>query len=279
MIPDIFVSENTELLRYFSSDAVFVSSYPGPTGPYFRYRGEGYGGVDENGVWDGTGKWIDALEVPAGGALTNSLFSFVGPGWNVYNQSEHVGEAIALLDYLFTPDVAISMQYGPEGLLWTNSGSGPVLLEEYIDAYKTTGTSALRPSNDTRAEETDSGGVTAPFPMAGLLWAVPSSLFGSPEFREYRYFTDSVAARYFPGPEIPLDPGLRFTADQDYHSDRAKLMIGLQTLVEGDIAQFIAGQKSFDEWDDFIENCRELGADRLLDLHNANSEVFSGEMF
>ena len=109
--PDAITARDDTTLRSFASNTVFLTPHTGPTGPYFRAMSQTYGGLTTDGEWDGLGQWVAALPLPpapGGGPrwAGAARFSSAGPGWLVSTQGDHVGEAIALLDFLYSEEAA-----------------------------------------------------------------------------------------------------------------------------------------------------------------------------
>ena len=277
LLADFFSLRPDDIPRLMSNDVVFVSTYAGLTGPYFRFYGEEYGELNDAGEWNKRGKWIESMRPPtdpdgSGGKLTSSLHSYVGGGWHVNNQSAHVAEAIALLDFLFEPETALSVQLGPSGLIWDSGDAGPYLKPDYAEAYAGGALTAVTNLADEK-------GVVIGSPLIGLARSTPFDLFGTPSFPEYRYYLNSVAATYRPGFQIPLDPGLSISQSEDFISDRVDIIVSLQTHIESQVARFIIGQRSLDEFEDFKEECRSRGADDLLKYYAENTKLIADPIF
>lgn len=277
LLPEIFASAKDETRRLFASDTVFVSSYSGGSGVNFAFMGSEYGSLTTEGEWDGNGKWVESMPIPGTsgdrvGRVTSDLYSFVRGGWNIYNQSEHVAEAIALLDFLFDPINALSADLGPDGVVWSSTEMGPALLEEYAVLYASGGIRAIREHAREKGVETGSA-------LAGLSYAVPTGFFGVPEQKELRYFLSTDAGSYLPGVSISLNPGLRVSTDADFDFDRASAIVALDSFAQGQVAQFILGKRPFDEFEQFKTELTRQGGDKLLELYRENSNIFTGEMF
>jgi putative aldouronate transport system substrate-binding protein len=52
-------------------------------------------------------------------------------------------------------------------------------------------------------------------------------------------------------------------------SEHSGLKTTIDTYVNENAGLFISGQKSFDEWDAFIAQIKELGADRAVEIEQA----------
>ena len=60
------------------------------------------------------------------------------------------------------------------------------------------------------------------------------------------------------------DPVIKFT---DTQSEQAKLLYtSLNDYTNSMIVKFIYGEESLDNWDAYVNKCKELGSDKLLEL-------------
>ena len=105
--PSVFISSESNVRTNFQKELIFLAPYRGLTGPFFPFTGNEYGSVDAEGNWDGFGKWISNLRIPAasdgGGQWIDArLYTGVGDGWLVYNQSSYAAEALAFLDFFYS---------------------------------------------------------------------------------------------------------------------------------------------------------------------------------
>ena len=202
------------------------------------------------------------------GSATAQLSTNVQSGWLIYNQSEYVSEAIALLDFLFSEEAAVAMALGPEGIAWDSDGGTVILKSEFVDEYLYNGKQKV---SDLLAEKD----IDLSFPLRGLSWSFFDNL-GYPQFPLFSYYIIADVANNRPGVEIPLQPGLVLSAESDFLREKAELLIVLKTHIETQIAQFFIGGRSLSEYDDFKEELKIKGADILLQLYKDNSRM--GEM-
>ena len=270
MSPDIVSAREDSTSGDFSNNTMFLAPYYGPTGPYFRFDGD-YGKVTPEGKWNGEGAWISSLPLPpppSGGTakVSTRRFSSAADGWLVYNQSKHVGEAVAMLDLLFTDEASRILGLGPVGTAWRLSGSKVELLEPYRAAYLGGGTASL-------SEKLKAAGIETAFPLKGLVFDFFGAL-GYPEDASYRYYLQHDAAVNRLGVDLYAETGLRIpTYDKDFADQRGKAVVSLQTQIESQVAKFIMGQRNLDEYGAFKEELRKMGAEQLLELFRAHATV------
>ncbi len=274
MSPDTFVMKDADLRGMFSTDTVFLAPYTGPTGPSFGYTGSGYGALGEDGEWNGEGKWIDAMPLPKGPNGDRPRFSsrfldVADDGWLVYNQSEHVGEAVALVDFLFSTEAALVLELGPPGMVWETDGDGAALKEPFEAAYRTGWTDGLR-------AEIAKSGIPIGSPFAGLRPDL-IGLFGVPEVERLEYYISHDMQQNLPGVDVLYHPGVRFPDDYDFRSDRASILVSLQTEIESKIAMVVSGQKPFSILTELVDDMRKYG-DKLLDMYNTWCVIPDGDL-
>ena len=60
------------------------------------------------------------------------------------------------------------------------------------------------------------------------------------------------------------DPGLKFSEEQN---EKVQLLCtGLNDYTESMIVKFIYGEESFDNWQNFVDKCKQLGSDELIEI-------------
>jgi putative aldouronate transport system substrate-binding protein len=270
MSPEIVTVREDFTTRDFSNNRVFMTPYIGFTGPYFTFVGD-YGAVTPEGTWNGEGAWVSSLRLPpppSGGTAKVSArrFSSAGDGWLVYNQSKHVGEALAMLDLLFTEEASRAFSLGPEGTVWRRTGSRIELLEPYRQAYREGGTAPL-------AEKMKAAGLDTTFPLKGFAFGFFGA-FGYPENPSIRYLLRNDLAANRLGVDISAETGLRIPHyDEEFTKQRVTSVTTLQTYIESQVARFIIGQRAIDEYGAFKEELGKMGADDLLQLYRERCTV------
>ena len=274
--PDSIIADSTQVARAFATDGVFLAPYTRPTGPNFAPTGDGYGGVTEEGRWDGTGRWIAPLELPAapGGGQRWAgprRVSPVGPGWLVHSQGDHVGEAIALLDFLFTDEAAAVLALGPVDTHWSYEDGSMVLSQAARAAYDRNGIAGL-------ARHVAESDTAAGIPVRGRELDYYGA-FGYPESPRIRYHLQHDIALNEPGRWVMEEPGVRIPSDdEEFTSARIGVVVSLRSHIESQVANFVVGRRDLSEYDEFVEEARRMGADRLLDLYNSRAAIPSPDI-
>lgn len=262
---DLFTAKDEDIARLFLKELIFFAPYGHLSGPSFRYPGENYGALGEDGEWNGEGKWIEAMALPSAPdgtkrPLATGYKNVSGKGWSIYNQAAHVGEAIALIDLLFSPVTAATIALGPAGNAWTEDGGVVLVKEKYHAAYRDGGTQTL----DSAISD---DGIKTGSTVFGLKFGYREVL-GVPELPRYKYFLNHDLGMNKLGVDILLQPGYRVPIHYDFQEDRATAMVSVQTTVESELANFISGKKPLSEYDDFLAQVDKYGARDLVDLYN-----------
>ena len=98
-----------DLLRLLGAERAFVVPWSGRTGPELA-GSRGYGGLTEDGDWDGAGAWLGPLRLPHSrgkrGWIAPRAWNAVSPGWAVTSASPRAETAVAFLDLLLDEEVA-----------------------------------------------------------------------------------------------------------------------------------------------------------------------------
>lgn len=262
---DAFIVREDITTRYFSNDIAFMAPYRGYTGPYFRFGGE-YGDVDENGDWDGNGAWVSSMPLPKNSDGRTGWYDpeFVGPvgsGWMVYNQSDHVAEAIALLDLMYEEQTALIAELGPPGAAWgATEDTGVALLEPYREAYDAGGIGAVR----SKLQES---GWEGNVPLRGRYWGYYDNL-GYPRMPQFSYLLNNDIGLSVPGRTLIAQPPVRNRLSEDTRNELAGMIVNLQSHLESMVSRFIMGSRPPAEYEAFVEELREMGAERLVDAYN-----------
>ena len=269
--PDMMVNRDDMSRGWFMSETIFAAPSLQASGPMYAGFFDDYGNLGPDGEWDGTGKWITSMPIPAprsGARVTASpgLRSSVEPGWCVYTQSDHVGEAIALLDFLFTTEAALISEYGPEGILWTyGDGGEPRLIPEIKSPYNPDGTRSIE-------EYLRAASLTVGFPLRGLVFD-DRRLLGLDLRPEYRHYV----SRDVPASPIVLNPGITYGRAPDFGDKTADIRVSLDTAITSGVAQFISGKRPMEEYDAFVAGLDRYGLSKLLDLYRESTSTIGLE--
>lgn len=266
--PNAIAGSDEQAYRNFANDVVFLAPYPGPTGPLFRFPSEDYGGLTDEGEWDGSGPWVSSLSLPPapdGGPryVSSQRWSPVEPGWLVYTQGEHVGTALAFLDFLFSEEASAVLALGPPGEHWAWADGAIDLSVAARTAYDEGGLLELQ-----RAI-----GLTSIGPLSGKAFDA-YGLLGYPQNPRFQYFLANDLAHNEPGRDVMVEPGVRIPLDdEEFSSRRIDAVVTLQSHVESQVANFVVGRRPLSEYDEFLEQSRSMGAQRLVDLYNERAVI------
>lgn len=188
----------------------------------------------------------DVVSTSFEGGLTSCAF-MIGNG-------ENVGEVIAYVDWLYSPEGQKMTSWGKEGESYEVAKDGTKSFKEgFIDAQ---------------------GGWTG----AGL---GASSVYGIFDFEAYKaacepYLAESITLAEQFKEKTTRQPVLVFTEDEDlmYITYAA----GMYNYACGEWYKFVCGQRDFAEWDQVLDRCKKVyGYDILLELHQTAYERLKQE--
>lgn len=262
---DLLVDSQTPVYQFYTRGSVLMGPLYGFTGPYFPYDKSEYGRLNDQGSWNGEQAWIASLPLPvtsSGKSPRSSadLFSYVSAGWMVYNQSPYVAEALALLDFFYSPETSAVLALGPEGIAWKRSAPDEIsLTDPYNGIYRQNGKGTV---TETLAERNL---VSAPL-TAGYMFPWYRT-FGYPEDPGFRYLLNNDFRHNTPGKEIIAQPGIYIPSNRSrFIDDRVNLVMALESKILETVSKFIIGQKPLEEYPDFLKGIEELGSD-LVSLY------------
>lgn len=256
----------------FLLDQIFVAYWSGTTGlsfrPHFRFLQREYGGLTQTGDWDKNGVWISAMKIPENrakkrGWISPRVWKNVTSGWLVSRDSAYVGELLAFCDLLFDPKIALTLQLGPEGLIWDYKREWPVL-KPFI---KTPG----NPDGEiSYADYLREENVTVGIPIIGLQ-ADLTDLFGLKSSPLYKYHRRYEIDTYYGQGSVMTQPLPKLIADNRTMTLISSTQARIMRIVETELMKFIMGSRSMDEYDLFLEELKDIGTDRLVEMLNNNS--------
>ena len=212
---------------------------------------------------------IKGMEIPKGTTGKNYLLwgsRAGGPGWGTcFNAKTKYPELIAaLVNYMWSDENILAMNYGIEGETYTKDASGnPKFLPDWNTAITPTGYKDLN----------NWGLGSGVFPHAGVN-------FQSVRFNRYYDLgilgEAAVQVRAlrdgkYSGQILEFDPNEYmdkvFTAAEN--DQIGKIMGPANTYVEENVSKFVKGQRSFDDWPAFVQELKNMGVEKAVEIFNA----------
>ncbi|MGI2295705.1 extracellular solute-binding protein [Paenibacillus sp. GXUN7292] len=182
------------------------------------------------------------MEPPAGpnGKQLNASVHFLETGLTVASTSKKIPEVMKFMDFYYTEEAREMASWGKEGVTFTKENG----IKKIVPEYKEIG--ELR----TKTGLATDGAYTWIDYDAHLSMATP-------ELQEaYKQ------ARKFDAPFQP-NPAL----NQKESEVISLTGEAIEKHREENIAQFIFGNKSFDKWDDYVNEANKLGVDKILEIY------------
>ena len=165
--------------------------------------------------------------------------------------------AIAMMrwvDYLYSEEGSWLIHYGPEGHIWEPSPNNPDLA-----VY-------IQPDDGRNVEEVRGGEITPDCGVACPKWVRPTTEGAWDDVQQQARIAWSEK-NLNPYAKLVL-PDMYFTEDEQAELD--VLSTDLAKYMTENNAKFITGDKSFDEWDAYVEGYKGMGIDRMLEIYQAS---------
>ena len=181
---------------------------------------------------------------------------FVNMGCAVITTScENVELAARLLDYAYSDEGHMLFNFGIEGTSYTMENGEPVYTDLILNNPDLSITHAM--SGYIRAN------YNGPFVQDE---AYADQYYVLDEQKEaLAVWSDTNADKHIIPPVTP-------TVEES--KEQAQIMNEINTYRDEMTLKFILGNRSFDEWDDYVETIREMNLDRVLEIQNAALERY-----
>lgn len=190
----------------------------------------------------------DPLMVPANARFDGTRILAID------HQSENAVDVIKFIDYLYSEEGMLLMQYGVEGETFEYVDGEPEYLVKFDDvAASPVGTPVWAFHQDR---------LTFPVPMNNDAY-----------YSFLDEFTESFASEYF-GEYTEPRVTLRYNADE--LGERSDLMAGLEPFIEAELTKFATGDRSLDTWAEFIDEVNSRGYERLVEIDQGAWERMNG---
>lgn len=212
---------------------------------------------------------IKGMEVPKGPDGKRYLLwggRAGGPSWGTcFNANTKYPELIAaIVNYLWSDENIMFMNYGIEGETYSRDASGnPKFLPDWNTAITPTGYKDLN----------NWGLNSGVFPHAGVTFQA---------VRFNRYYDLNILAEAavhvralrdgkYTAQIVEFDPNEYmdrvFTAAEN--DQIGKIMGPANTYVEENVSKFVKGQRSFDDWPNFVAELKNMGVEKAVEIYNA----------
>ena len=200
--------------------------------------------------YDGTKGIFDLLvpvKAPNGKQYYRGVDSLDGI-YGITRNCEHPDLVFAMMDYLFQDDMVKLANMGIKGVDWDEDASGNITIDEALL------------NDETHANELGTNPRCVPFEqnVVGI----------DPQFPKWHQEENAVIRNYIEAPLIwtPVNDEDNAVYEQ-YYTD-------LNKYWWEEIAKFVAGVESLDNWDSYVQHCKDMGQDKLLEvfLHSQEAE-------
>jgi len=255
--PEITQSDEEAVAKFINGRSAMISTNTNVINTELR-QGAADLGIDLN---------IKMITVPAGPAGSNIPGSLLGPGIVLNNNIRNNPNFLAILQFV---DWLYASEEGREFAQWGVEADTP-LAEALGEATWTRGPDGLRTCVNNISQPGCVGNtgdaLNATFGFQDGVWMqnwggsndlVQSTL--SEENREW--FANMAATQNV----LPVNPPAPFT---ELESEQVNLIQGpVQDATETGVAQFIMGIRPMSDWDSFVTEIRNLGADQIVEMQN-----------
>lgn len=181
---------------------------------------------------------------------------FVNMGCAVITTScENVELAARLLDYAYGEEGHMLFNFGIEGVSYTMESGEPIYTDLILKNPDLSITHA----------------------MSGYIRANYNGPFVQDEAYADQYYTldeqkEALAVWSDTNADKHIIPPVTPTVDES--KEQAQIMNEINTYRDEMTLKFILGNKSFDEWDDYVETIKGMNLDRVLEIQNAALERY-----
>jgi putative aldouronate transport system substrate-binding protein len=195
--------------------------------------------------------------------------------------SKAVDAALRAIDWLYSDEGSMQMQYGPRGRWWDYDKSYPggikfnvqqaikdELIIDQVDQWAAKNGKTMEelyPNGNKESLSWGYGPYTNPITTNAMRMFLTPFL---PDQKDLAAIVpDSIDFYVKNGAVKEPEPIVVFT--QDEIDQLVSLRTALNTFVQENVQQFINGVKPLSQWADFTAGCKRLGSDKLVALFNA----------
>jgi putative aldouronate transport system substrate-binding protein len=199
---------------------------------------------------------------PNGLAVTNwGTRDTGGPGWGVTisSKTKYPDLAVALVDNLYSDDSLVFFNYGIQGVTYQKAADGAL---SFLPEWNT----AINPNGYKDLDKFGLGSALIPYAHNNLT-AARFARYYAPEvlamasYQLRGLYNGKITTQVLEFARPPVT-----TVEGDLIG---KTEGPINTYMEENVVKFIKGQRSFDDWDKFVQDVKNLGVQKILDIYNA----------
>jgi putative aldouronate transport system substrate-binding protein len=246
LIDKTYINKNTDEFRAKISKNLVGMFYAWPM------SGLGFANTAIQKV-DPNAKYVAMLPVkgPNGDRFKERPQSMVGPRIVITSANKHQAETIKYLDYVYSKEGNILMNYGIEGKDYTLDASGNPIFTDYV---------LKNPDGKDPATVRGSEGMQIGLPYIATYASESQSVTDQNVKDAWKLYTESDVL-YPNFPNVPLD--------ETQIGDISGKLTDVKTLVDEYSDKFIMGVESLDNFGKFVETVKGMGIDEVLNTYNS----------
>lgn len=192
--------------------------------------------------YDGT-KGIFDLMVPVKAPNGKQYYEGVdalGGVYGITRDCKYGDLVFAMMDYLYQDDMVKLANMGIKGVDWTEEADGTIVLDEALL------------NDEAHVNELGTNPRIVPFDQ--------SVVAIDPQFPKWHQEENAVIRNYIEAPLVWSPVNDEDTAIyEQYYTDVKKYWWE-------EITKFVAGTESLDNWDSYVQHCKDMGQDKLLEV-------------
>lgn len=189
--------------------------------------------------------------------LVSNPYEMIGTGFAVNAKSDKIEEILKFFDWLYSEEGALITNFGMEGVTYT-----------MVDG-KAEFTDAILRENKSEADlikEVEYGlthNIMAVY-YNQRQWYASEKNYQEGTIMQY---SNQITKWYEEG-LLQMQPAVAPTMTEEELEECSDLMANIETIASENCIKFIIGERSLDEYDDFVNALNEAGAERVVELYN-----------
>lgn len=183
-------------------------------------------------------------------------------GISVTSECRYPEAIVRFIDWIYTSEGSTIMQFGPENGTWEGGEGGWTLVtnEEGIKGYELTWPDKYSSYNEFRQQELN----PMAMPYVSLPDEQPLGYYLTSLSPTQRKLTKDMDENYTPYLRMPF-PTVMMTSEENEQINMIET--DLTPYVEQMEARFMTGEEPFDNFDAFVQGCKDRGSDDLIEIY------------